>query len=284
MTQTIRFQAVFIMVLAMTLIVVGDTAGKLLTAAGFSPFFIGWSRFLLGALLLAPFMGLTCADIPSFFSWRVILRACFVTGAISCILTALSTEPIANVFGAFFIGPLISYFLSAIILKEQITWRRTALILIGFCGVVLVVKPGFGMTTGMGFAVLAGCFYGCFLVATRWLSGSYRPRFLLISQLITGSILLTPLAIGPIPELDLQLIGLIALSALASGLGNLLFVIVSRTTPASVAAPLVYSQLLAATVLGLLVFGDWPDILSLTGLIVILASGLASFWLAGRGK
>ena len=284
MTQMIRFQAVLLMVSAMTLIVTGDTAGKLLTAAGFSPFFIGWSRFLLGAILLIPFMGLTREDVPNFFNWRVILRASFVTAAICSILTALTTEPIANVFGAFFIGPLISYFLSALILKEQITWRRTVLILLGFTGVILVVKPGFGMTLGMGFAVLAGCFYGCFLVATRWLSGKYHPRFLLISQLMIGSVFLTPFAIGPVPEIDYKLAGLIAISALSSGFGNLLFVMVSRITAASVVAPLVYSQLLAATIFGLLVFNDWPDVLSLLGLSVILASGLASFLLAGRGK
>ena len=284
MTQAIRLQSVFMMLLGMTLIVTGDTAGKLLLAAGFTPFFVAATRFFLGALMLAPFMGLTRADIPNFFNWRVILRACCVTGAISCILTALSTEPIANVFGAFFIGPLLSYFLSAILLKEAITWRRTALILLGFAGVVLVVKPGFGMTTGMGFAVMAGCFYGCFIVATRWLAGQYRPRFLLISQLMIGSCFLMPMAIGPIPDLSIKLTSLIALSALSSGLGNLLLVVVSRTTPANVVAPLVYTQLLAATIFGFLVFGDWPDTLSFIGLTVILFSGLASFWLAGRGK
>ncbi len=284
MTPAIRLQSVFMMLLGMTLIVTGDTAGKLLLAAGFTPFFVAATRFFFGALMLAPFMELTRADIPNFFSWRVILRAGCVTGAISCILTALSTEPIANVFGAFFIGPLLSYFLSAILLKEAITWRRTVLILLGFVGVVLVVKPGFGMTRGMGFAVLAGCFYGCFIVATRWLAGQYRPRFLLISQLMIGACFLMPMAVGPIPDLNIKVTSLLALSALSSGLGNLLLVVVSRTTPANVVAPLVYTQLLAATTFGILVFGDWPDILSFIGLCVILFSGLASFWLAGHGK
>ncbi|MGB0849111.1 MAG: hypothetical protein ACPGSM_20425, partial [Thiolinea sp.] len=58
--------------------------------------------------------------------------------------------------------------------------------------------------------------------------------------------------------------------------------VVNKTTPASVVAPLVYSQLLAATVIGYLVFADWPDGLSLLGLGVIMLAGLSSFWLASR--
>lgn len=284
MFHTYRFQSVGFMILAMTLIVSGDAAGKLLTVAGFNPLFIGWSRLAFGALFVLSFSGLTRQELPALLNWRILLRAALVTIAISCILTALRTEPIANVFGAFFIGPLISYFLSALLLKEPISWARTALLIFGFVGVVLVVKPGFGMTSGMGFAVMAGCFYGMFLVATRWLGNAYRPRFLLVSQLIIGGILLTPFAIGPIPELNFHLSGLIAISAIASALGNLLFVHVSRTTPASVVAPLVYSQLLAATLIGYLVFADWPDGLSLIGLGVIMGTGLASFWLAGRNR
>ena len=46
-----------------------------------------------------------------------------------------------------------------------------ALLLVSFVGVLLVVKPGFGMQIGMGFALLAGCFHGSYLVATRSLAG-----------------------------------------------------------------------------------------------------------------
>ena len=62
------------------------------------------------------------------------------------ILAAVRTEPIANVFGTFFIGPILSYFLSAIFLREPITILRTVLLLAGFCGVVMVVDPRFGLS------------------------------------------------------------------------------------------------------------------------------------------
>ena len=73
-------------------------------------------------------------------------------------------------------------------------------------------------------------------------------------------------------------------SSLASAFGNYLLVVVNRTTPATVSAPLIYFQLIAATVIGFLVFGDWPDPVALLGLAVIFASGLGGLVLAPRLK
>ena len=141
----------------------------------------------------------------------------------------------------------------------------------------MVVKPGFGASTGMFFALAAGKFYGSYLAMTRTVAGSYRPRFLLISQLIIGSIILTPFGLSsPMPVLNLNLSVLIALSALGSAIGNYLIVVANRKAEASLIAPLVYSQLISATVAGVLVFGDWPDMYSLMGLGLILISGFGS--------
>lgn len=271
-------------VLAMTLIVGGDAAATVLTGAGFPQVFVAWTRFALAAALLAPFCGLKSGDLRSLLDWRLYLRACLIIGGIVCILTALKTEPMANVFGGFFVGPVVSYFLSALLLRERITWLRTALLLGSFIGVLLVVRPGFGMTAGMGFAILAGCFHGSYLVATRWLAGKFRPRFLLFSQLLIGAILLLPFSVADRPEITLPFAALITFSALGSAAGNLLLVLVNRTTPAGVVAPLIYSQLLAAMVIGWAVFGQWPDKLSLLGLLVIMAAGVSSVWFAGRGR
>ena len=271
-------------ILAMALIVGGDAAATVLTNAGFPQVFVAWTRFALAAVLLLPFIGLGRADVRHFLDWRLYLRAALIVGGIVSILTALKTEPMANVFGGFFVGPVVSYFLSALLLGERITPLRTALLLGSFAGVLLVVRPGFGMTLGMGFAILAGCFHGVYLVATRWLASSFRPRFLLFSQLLIGALLLSPFAMSPTPAVTLPLFALIAISALGSAGGNLLLVLVNRTTPAGVVAPLIYSQLLAAMIIGWAVFGQWPDALSLVGLVIIMAGGVSSVWFARQGR
>ena len=283
-TQDLAFKSIGLMLLSMTLIVSGDAAAKLLSNSGFSPYFVAWTRFALAAVILLPFSGLSRTELPLLLDKRILLRSALIATAICSILTALKTEPIANVFGGFFIGPVISYFLSALILKETITWQRTALLGISFIGVLLVVKPGFGMTSGMGFAVLAGCLHGSFLVTTRSLAQQYRAKFLLISQLLIGTVILSPFSLIAAPTFDMNITALIVISALGSAFGNILLLVVNKTTPASVVAPLVYSQLLAAMVIGYLVFADWPDGLSLLGLGIIMASGLLSFWLASKHR
>ncbi|SLN16570.1 EamA-like transporter family protein [Pseudoruegeria aquimaris] len=271
-------RAALLMLLAMSLIPLGDTAGKLLiTRHGVSPWFVAWSRFAIGALAMLPFLGSTFR--PRLMAdGRIWLRGMLIVGGICAILTALSTEPLPNVFGAFFIGPVISYGLSVWLLKERPEAARIALLGLGFLGVLMVVKPGFGMTPGLGFAVLAGCFYGAFLTASRWLAGVARPRGLLFSQLLVGALVLAPAGLSHLPQATAPVAALALLSALASMAGNLLLVVVYRMAPATRMAPFVYFQLVAATGLGLAVFGDLPDAVALAGLALLVASGLAGLW------
>ncbi len=271
--------------LGLSLVVTGDVAGKMLTSAGANPFFVAWTRFGIAAILILPLSGVRLAEVKALRDWRVLFRALLIVGGICSMLTALRTEPIANVFGAFFIGPVVSYFLSALLLKEKISPARTILLLLGFAGVLLVVKPGFGATPGIAFALLGGCFHGTYLVATRWLTKEYRPIFLMVSQLLAGSIVLLPLGVAALPAtIPVSMVWLVLISAIGSASGNYLLVIASRTTEASLMAPLIYTQLIAATAAGYLVFGDWPDAITLLGLLIIFASGLLSLWLARRVK
>jgi len=270
---------------AVTCVVIGDTAGKLLTREGVEPLFVAWTRFALAALVLLPFSGLSLKEFPDLKDWRILLRSILVVGGISLILTALRTEPIANVFGAFFVGPIVSYILAVLFLGERPSVSRTALLAVGFAGVMLVVKPGFGATPGMFFALAAGTCYGAYLAMTRTVASKYRPRFLLISQLLIGAILLTPFGLQlDLPSLDLSLSFLVIVSALGSAVGNYMLVLANRKAEASLIAPLVYTQLISATVFGVVVFGDWPDLYSLIGLALILFSGFGSLLAHHRAR
>lgn len=268
-------------VLAMFLIVGGDVAGKIMSEDGVSPFFVAWSRFAVAAVILLPFAGVRLVELR--WDWRLVLRASLIAAGVACILTALKTEEVANVFGAFFVGPLVAYTLSVLLLKEHSSLPRVALLLVGFVGVLLVVKPGFGMTGGLLIAMIAGVLHGSYLVATRWLAGDYRPRFLLWSQLLIGAVLLSPLGVPEIPALATDVIWLTLISAMGSAVGNLLIVLANRRAAATTIAPLIYCQLIHATFLGWLVFGDLPDGFSMIGLIVILFSGVATIWVARKG-
>ena len=268
-------RATLLMFLAMSLIPAGDTAGKLLSNNyQVHPLWIAWSRFALGALIAAPFMPRGTWGVLR--NPKVVFRALLLAGGISCILTALRTEDIANVFAAFFIGPLLSFTLSAWLLKEKVTWVQTALLLLGFCGVLLVVKPGFDYSPGLGFAVLAGCFYGSFLTASKWLIGVAPARTLLLSQLLIPAIIMLPVAAVFWPPLSLPVLGLATASAVGSMSGNFLLLFAYAMADSTRLAPLVYFQLIAATVLGWTVFGTLPDTLTLCGLVLIIGAGVGA--------
>ena len=127
------------MFIAMSMIPAGDLAGKLLTGSyGASPVFVAWSRFLIGMAILLPFVRFSAFRLLA--DWRLWLRALLITCGILSIQTALRTEPLANVFAAFFVGPIVSFTLSAVLLREPAGLWRSLLMLLGFCGVLLVVR------------------------------------------------------------------------------------------------------------------------------------------------
>ena len=271
-------RAIPIMFIAMSLIPAGDSAGKILTSGmGVAPVFVAWSRFAIGALMVLPFLPHGTWGLMR--DWRLWLRAATLAAGITCIQTALQTEAIANVFAAFFIGPMVSYLLAAIFLRERISLLRSALILLGFCGVLLVVRPGLGGGTGgpgLLFAVAAGLFYGVFLTMSRWLSDLAPPLALTFTQLAMSAVMLLPLGLMNLPQATLPVAGLATASALFSMLGNLLLLYAYRRAPATRLAPLVYFQLIAAVLLGLFLFSTLPDALTWAGLAVIIPAGITS--------
>ncbi|WP_241488836.1 DMT family transporter [Shimia sp. SK013] len=270
----------------MSLIPAGDAAGKLMTQDhGLSPIFVAWSRFALGALLALP---LVRADTFRLLAdWRIWLRALLLVGGITSIQFALVRAPLADVFAAFFIGPIFSFALSALLLREPVTRVRTVLMVLGFFGVLLVVRPSLGgdgplLSSGRSFALMAGLFYGAFLTASRWLATAARPADLLFTQLFFGAIALTPFGLAVLPDMTASVAGLTFVSASFSALGNLLLIYAYTRANASELAPYVYFQLASAVALGWVIFADLPDALTWAGLALIIAAGLASAMLASR--
>jgi drug/metabolite transporter (DMT)-like permease len=268
-------KAVFIMLLAMSFIPAGDTASKVLTSElGVAPIFVVWSRFVIGGLILLPFTW--SAGLAVWRDWRVWFRSALIAAGISCITMALQKAPLADVFGAFFIGPMVSFVLSVWLLKERVRGVQILLVIVGFVGVLLIVRPGLEASSGLGWAVLAGCFYGSFLTASRWLAGSVALSGLMITQMVGPILLTTPFVIGDIPEMTPQIAKLTAISAVGSMLGNMLMLLAYRMQEATKLAPFVYFQLISAVLLGWAIFGDLPGVYVIAGMALIIAAGSAS--------
>lgn len=279
-------RAILMMIAGMLLIPVGDAFAKALSAsAGYSGAGMAWARFVVGAVLIAPFAWWTglLADRGAAFWGAQLLRGGLLSAVIAFIVQGAQTEPLADVFGAFFIGPAIATCLARWLLKERVDRADWAAVTLGFIGVALVVKPTGQIAPGLLWALGAGLLYGGFLAATRWTAQVGPPMAQLAGQLIVGSILLAPFALPEFLAEGVVGPGLLLGSGLSSALANLLAILAFREARAALLTPLVYTQLISAAALSWAVFGDAPDFWSTLGILVILAAGLGRFLPAPPG-
>jgi drug/metabolite transporter (DMT)-like permease len=272
------WRAILFMLIGMMLIPTGDAASKLLSNThGYHPFFITWARFAVGSLLVLPFIPRRCFKVfRNPVAWG---RGLLLAVGISVITFAVALEDLADVFAVFFIGPIISYILAAIFLKETITLERSALLVIGFTGILLIARPGFGFSIGLACALFAGCSYGVFLTLSRLAAGQEEPKALLFSQSLIASGLCTPMALIYWPEHLFASPAMLTVSGAASMLGNMFLILAYGRAPATRMAPFVYFQLVGALLLGWGVFGTLPDVWGLAGLALLMISGFGSAFL-----
>jgi len=153
---------------------------------------------------------------------------------------------------------------------------RSLLMALGFAGVILVVRPGFGGSINLLWAVLAGCSYGAFLTTGRWLAHLGSPLELSLIQLLLAAVFMLPLGLTNMPELTLSTTALTVGSAAFSMLGNLILLFAYSKVAATKLAPMVYFQLIAAVTLGWAAFGQLPDLLTWVGLAIVISAGLGS--------
>ncbi|MEO0636688.1 MAG: DMT family transporter [Pseudomonadota bacterium] len=265
------------MVAGMMFIPLGDTFAKLLIAATpYSVELIAWARFVVGAVLAVP-IALGIGHWKGVTRWFVpacILRGTILASAIFMIITSLNTIPLALAFGAFFIGPSVATLVAWLLLKESVRTIEWLAIAIGFLGVVLVVQPGRDFEIGFLYALGAGVMYGIFNAATRWTRPVGPPMAQLAGQLVVGAVVLSPIVFEELQYVELQEPWLLLGSGVASAIGNLLAIIAYSMARAAVLTPLIYTQLISATALTILVFHDELNTASLVGLAIILLAGL----------
>lgn len=194
-------------------------------------------------------------------------------------LVALFHIPIATVIIIFQATPLAVTAAAAIVLKQAVGWRRWLAILIGFAGVLLVVRPGLAGFEPYGLLVLVSVLFVTFRdISTRAMPASVPT--LLVSALTATAVMLMGAAIGvtetwvfPTWQAITQLAGAAAFIAV----GYFTIIAAMRTGDLAVTAPFRYVSVVFAILIGHLVWGDVPDAMSLLGSAVIVAAGIYTF-------
>ena len=210
----------------------------------------------------------------------IALRTVAEIGAAYFFISALFRMPIANVTAIIQALPLTVTLGAALVLREPVGWRRFTAIAIGFIGVFLIVRPGGdGFSVWSVYALLAVVCVTVRDLAARRLSREV-PSLLVALAAAVGVLAFSGVgaAFGDWAPFSAQ-DWLLLVGAVFFILGGYLFsVMAMRVGEIGFVAPFRYTSLLVALFIGLLVFGDWPDALTLLGAAIVVATGLFTLW------
>ncbi len=266
-----------------------DAFAKLATDEA-TPMQIAFARFAVQSVLLVPVLILTRRLIvPPGRELRLhALRGAFMAVATLLFFTALTEMAIADAIAIFFVQPMILTLLSAPLLGEPVGWRRYLACAVGFSGALLVIQPSFSAFGWLAAAPLgAACCFAFYLIFTRKLAQSVDAVSMQFwSGLFGAMVMAGALGLGAAAGSAVFAVNAVSPYTMALMLGMGLFATFSHLAivsafaraPASVLAPLQYLEIIAATAIGFLVFGDFPDALTWTGIAIIIASGMVIIW------
>lgn len=255
---------------------VNDAIAKSLTDS-YSPLQILFMRNII-ALPLAILLTVKMSGVSALRSHRPVahfLRGFLWIAATMFFFTSLIHLGLAEATAIIFVAPLFITAISALFLKEHVGWRRWLAVLIGFLGVLIVVRPG-----GAAFQpasllpVGAAVVYALLMIGSRWVDARESVWTLLLWLTGTGAVLsalLVPFVWVPVRGEHIWLFAGVAVFGTA---GMTMMSQAFRMAPAAVVAPLDYTALIWATGLGFFIWGDIPDLATYVGAAIIIASGV----------
>lgn len=282
--QARRVTGMGLMACAMLLVPGADVIAKVLMER-LSPTEVTTGRFLAQTLVLLPLaMSLRQVSRPTVGHAAAGLFRGLAMWAFNA---AIQVMPVANALAIFFVEPLILTLLAWLALKERVGSRRLAAILVGLAGALLVLRPNVS-TYGSAalFPLAAAALFACYLLTTRMMSlrgGPLTPQFwtgvFAAIALAVCMAALTPEAVdgragGALTSVELSLF--LALGLLAA-FAHQRIVRALALVEAGAAAPLQYLELVSATLLGWLVFAEFPDAPTWLGAAIIISAGVYVF-------
>jgi drug/metabolite transporter (DMT)-like permease len=204
-----------------------------------------------------------------------IVRGVGVVGSALFFILALGHLPIAEATALNFITPLLITALAVPILGETVRLQGWLAVLVGFLGMLVVVRPGVhGLQPAALLVLLSSLFWSMAMLVTRQLAGIDRSGVTLLWTSASGLALLLTLLPFYLAPMNGRLAGLSVAVGVVASTAQWLAVLAYRHARATVLAPLSYAQLIWSSLLGLIVFGTAPDRWVALGAAVIALSGV----------
>jgi drug/metabolite transporter (DMT)-like permease len=275
--RSARLAGIGLMLLGVFMFSFGDALGKYLVAT----YAVGqllWLRACAALLLLSPLIWRSrekflSLERPGLQAIRVLLS----TLEVAAFFLATVYLPLADVTTYYLACPIFVTALSGLVLGERVGWRRWCAILIGFCGVLIALRPSTQTISWPAMIALGGSLsFSLLLLITRSLRAT--PDVVMATSQFVGTFVLGVL-MSPFGWVTPSLPSL-AMFAAAGCISVTALVCVNRSlklAPASVVVPYQYSMIVWAVMFGIAVFGDVPQPATILGAAIIIGAGLYIF-------
>jgi drug/metabolite transporter (DMT)-like permease len=275
--RSARLAGIGLMLLSIFMFSFGDAMGKFIVAT-YSVGQLLWLRACAALLVLLPIVWKRRADFLHLERpWLQLLRVTLSTLEVAAFFLATVYLPLADVITYYLAGPIFVTAMSGLVLGEHIGWRRWTAILIGFCGVLIALRPSAQTISWPAMIALGGSLsFAVLMLITRSLRAT--PDIVLATSQFGGTFILG-VVLSPIgwvtPSAGSLVLfftaGIISVAALLCVNRSL------KLAPASVVVPYQYSMIVWAVIFGFVVFGDVPSWATIIGAAIIIAAGLYIF-------
>lgn len=273
-----------VMVGAMLLLPVMDGFAKILMTR-YPTLEIVWARYFFHFVFLLP-LAVWHYGARAFRVARPslhFLRGCLLLSATACFFGAISVVPLVDAVAIMFVYPFIVTALAPWVLGEPVGVWRWGAVAVGFIGALIVIRPGFqSFSPAMLMAFGAACSFAVYVLVTRKMAGRDPP---LVTLMLTGAVgaavttALLPLVWVMPTTTDFMIMVLLGLLA---ALGHYGVIVAHEWASAPQLAPYSYVEIVSATIVGYLLFGDLPAALTWLGAAIIVASGIVIAWREAR--
>jgi drug/metabolite transporter (DMT)-like permease len=278
-----QLNGILLMILAMAGFALEDLFVKLLANT------ISTSQILmmLGVGSASIFAVLASAKGHNIFAKHVWTRATLARNLAEAIaalafVTALALVPLSTVAAVFQVTPLVVTMGAALFLGEQVGWRRWGAIFVGFTGVLIVIRPGLeGFDTSVLFVLISVVGVSVRDLITRSIPKTVASTVIsfqaFASLFIAGSILMFVTSDAPVSISTVE--GAYVAAGVVFGVAGYYGIVTAmRVADVAIVTPFRYTRLLFSILIGVIVFSERPDTLTLVGASIILATGLYTIW------
>lgn len=240
-------------------------------------------RSLIATIILFPLLRGTGVPLRGFAKRDkklILFRGIAEASASILYISALFLISMASASAILQVMPLTITLAGAVFLREKVGWRRLSAILVGFFGVLLILRPGpEGIQPGALLAVAAVVAATAREILTRVVSKSVpSPSITLYTCLMTGVIAFSSILWVEWRPVDLWTLCKLVMTTVMLVSGSYFSIIAVRTGDLAAVNPFRYSSIVFATLLGMIVFGEIPEPLTLLGAAIVVGTGLFTLW------